>query len=173
MKLELEGTNDVVLVDGDLRVRIGASLDPFGYGGSMDRDTWGEAELYAAGPRRVVLTTSVCWESGSPFLCERERWVSENGGASWSQTNEAQDEEDAPSLAFVTTDPSGKRSRMVAWNRIEEIWATLRAWVPSLPKEAVRGWAGPGAKALGRLSEERRGVVRRRLAKIAELERVP
>jgi hypothetical protein len=181
----------VIMVEGDTEIRVGtASLTGFGYGGSMDLDTWGEAELFCSGSEVVVVVASVSWDQAE-FVCNWERWVSHDRGGSWPRDDEAHDLEDTPSLSFVTTSPSGERNRMVAWDRIERIWATLREEAPFLPQTPIRGWASllsggvgmhpPGGKValerakrrIDKLPEEKRALVLRKLRTVVELERVP
>jgi uncharacterized protein (TIGR02996 family) len=190
MTLALEGIDDVVIVDGESRIRVGtASLNSFGYGGSMDLDTWGEAELFCRGEEIVVVLASAFWDPES-FVCHWVRWRSDDHGRSWRTVLEAQELEDTPSLSFVTNSPSGTRNEMVAGDRIERIWATLRETAPFLPKEHIRGWAvlllgGVGAKPPGRnadlkrakkkidqLPEQKRSIVIRKLRKVVELDEI-
>ena len=175
MRLELEGTDDVVIVDGDTRIRVGrASLNSYGYGGSMDRDTWGEAELFFSGQKIVVVIASVCCDQEG-FFCHWERWVSEDRGGSWMQVKETQDLEDSRSLSFVTTSPSGKRDRMVARHWIGCIWPAIRESAPFLPNEPIGAQAALDRvkKRLNKIPEEKRPIVIQKLYKVMELEQIP
>ena len=175
MRLELEGNDDVVVVDGDTRIRVGeASLNSYGYGGSMDLDTWGEAELFVSGKKLVVVVASIFWDQEG-FTCHWVRWVSEDRGRSWVHVKETEDLEDSPSSSFVTTNASGKRNRMVARNWIERIWSTIRESAPFLPMEPIGAQAAIERvkKRINKIPEEKQPLVMRKLRKVMELEQIP